>query len=123
MILSIREEGRALEGMGVAWTIAVSSVAVSIIGNRVAGCGILTIYPCVEQSSRLLLNLRGFINGGGEDNSLKVKTDKTTMRFEHEHGAVGTASLGQEVTTSSEDTEEETGSDPICSLDISEVPV
>ena len=29
MALSIREEGRALEGMGVAWTIAVSSVAVS----------------------------------------------------------------------------------------------
>ncbi|KAM5536831.1 hypothetical protein V8D89_009549 [Ganoderma adspersum] len=98
MILSIREEGRALEGMGVAWTIAVSSVA----------------------SSRLLLNLRGFINGGGEDNSLKVKTDKTTMRFEH--GAVATGSLGQEVTASSE-TEEDTGSDPMCSLDISEVPV
>ena len=31
MTLSIREEGRALEGMGVAWTIAVSSVAVSVV--------------------------------------------------------------------------------------------
>ncbi|KAI0753311.1 hypothetical protein C8Q80DRAFT_506481 [Daedaleopsis nitida] len=57
MALSIRMEGRALEGMGIAWTIAVSSVA----------------------SSRLLLNLRGFI---GSDN-LSLKTDRTTMQFEH----------------------------------------
>ncbi len=28
MALSIRMEGRALEGMGIAWTIAVASVAV-----------------------------------------------------------------------------------------------
>ncbi|KAI1792413.1 hypothetical protein LXA43DRAFT_1132981 [Ganoderma leucocontextum] len=96
MILSIREEGRALEGMGVAWTIAVSSVA----------------------SSRLLLNLRGFISG--EDGASKVKTDKTTIRFEH--NAAATGSLGQEVTTS-EDTEEETRSDLMSPQDISEVPV
>ncbi|KAI0718591.1 hypothetical protein C8T65DRAFT_693727 [Cerioporus squamosus] len=58
MALSIRMEGRALEGMGIAWTIAVSSVA----------------------SSRLLLNLRGFIGGDRDERSGSLKT---TMRFEH----------------------------------------
>lgn len=36
MALSIRMEGRALEGMGISWTIAVSSVAVSFQGIRLA---------------------------------------------------------------------------------------
>ncbi|TFK89527.1 hypothetical protein K466DRAFT_545096 [Polyporus arcularius HHB13444] len=58
MALSIRMEGRALEGMGIAWTIAVASVA----------------------SSRLLLNLRGFIGG---DRDARSESLKTTMRFEH----------------------------------------
>ncbi|PIL29192.1 hypothetical protein GSI_09241 [Ganoderma sinense ZZ0214-1] len=98
MILSIREEGRALEGMGVAWTIAVSSVA----------------------SSRLLLNLRGFINGSGEDSPSKLKTDKTTMRFEHAIAA--TEGRGKEDTASG-NSDEGTDSYPMSSLDISEVPV
>ncbi|RPD76190.1 hypothetical protein L226DRAFT_570375 [Lentinus tigrinus ALCF2SS1-7] len=77
MALSIRMEGRALEGMGVAWTIAVSSVA----------------------SSRLLLNLRGFIGGDHDD---RTRSLKTTIRFEHptaeasgasESGATGTAEV------------------------------
>ena len=57
-------------------------------------------------------------------NLSKMKTDKTTtMRFEQEHSAsAATGNLGQEITTS-EDTEEEIGSNPMSSLNISEVPV
>nr|VWO98596.1 Polygalacturonase (PG) (EC (Pectinase) [Ganoderma boninense] len=61
-----------------------------------------------------------FAIGHGEDSPSKVKTDKTTMRFEH--AAPATESLGQENTTSG-DSEEGTDSDPMWSQDISEVPV
>ncbi|TBU24719.1 hypothetical protein BD311DRAFT_766059 [Dichomitus squalens] len=74
MALSIREEGRALEGMGVAWTIAVSSVA----------------------SSRLLLNLRGFISGN--DNMSGGKSERTTMRFEDNLATSETLGQDEDVT-------------------------
>ncbi|EJF61817.1 hypothetical protein DICSQDRAFT_169834 [Dichomitus squalens LYAD-421 SS1] len=70
MALSIREEGRALEGMGVAWLVAVSSVA----------------------SSRLLLNLRGFISGS--DNMSGGKSQSTTMRFKDNTATTENAEQG-----------------------------